>query len=180
MIRKARPKDIDSIENIYEKIHEKEASKEFSTGWIKGVYPTRETAESALKRDDLFVFEEDGSIVASAIINQIQPEAYFDGNWFYGAKDDEIMVLHTLTVSPDAGKRGVGRKFVEFYEKYAAENGCTALRMDTNERNVIARSFYKKLGFGEAGIVPCNFNGIPGVKLVLLEKPVEKQKNAAT
>ncbi len=42
--------------------------------------------------------------------------------------------------------------------------------MDTNELNQNARSFYKKLGYNEAGILPCVFNGIPGIKLVMLEK----------
>ena len=78
--------------------------------------------------------------------------------------------LHTLTVSPKAKKRGIGRAFVAFYEDYARKNGCTVLRIDTNERNAVARAFYKKLGFREAGVVPCAFNGIPDVKLVLLEK----------
>ncbi|CCX75214.1 acetyltransferase GNAT family [Dorea sp. CAG:105] len=29
---------------------------------------------------------------------------------------------------------------------------------------------YKRFGYREADIVPCEFNGIPGVQLVLLEK----------
>ena len=44
------------------------------------------------------------------------------------------------------------------------------LRMDTNAKNENARRFYKKLGYSEVGIVPCVFNGIDGVNLVLLEK----------
>lgn len=40
----------------------------------------------------------------------------------------------------------------------------------TYERNTNARSFYKKLGYHERGILPCLFNGIPDVKLVMLEK----------
>lgn len=28
------------------------------------------------------------------------------------------------------------------------------------------------LGWREAGIVPCSFNGLPGVQLVCLEKPL--------
>ena len=33
-----------------------------------------------------------------------------------------------------------------------------------------ARAMYQKLGYEERGIVPCVFNGIPGVQLVCLEK----------
>ena len=57
-----------------------------------------------------------------------------------------------------------------FYEDYARENGCKVLRMDTNARNLRARAMYAKLGYREAGTVPCAFNGIPDVQLVLLEK----------
>ena len=52
----------------------------------------------------------------------------------------------------------------------ARENGCTVLRMDTNAKNAAARRLYQKLGYAEPDIVPCKFNGIPNVQLVLLEK----------
>lgn len=48
--------------------------------------------------------------------------------------------------------------------------GCTVLRIDTNAKNVAARRLYARLGFREAAIVPCTFNGISGVALVCLEK----------
>ena len=44
------------------------------------------------------------------------------------------------------------------------------LRMDTNERNLVARKMYKKFDFEEIDVVPTVFNGIPDVNLVLLEK----------
>ncbi len=172
MIRKAVESDLDRVSGIYDEIHEEEKANRLTTGWLSGIYPVRETAETALERGDLFVFEEGLKVLASAIINQSQVEVYKDGKWLYNAPDSRIMVLHTLTVSPKAAKQGIGRAFVAFYEAYARENGCTVLRIDTNAKNTVARSFYQKLGFREAGIVPCVFNGIPGVNLVLLEKSV--------
>ena len=59
---------------------------------------------------------------------------------------------------------------MKFYEDYARRSGSPCLRMDTNAKNENARRFYKKLGYSEVGIVPCVFNGIDGVNLVLLEK----------
>lgn len=170
MFRKAGPKDIDAIAAIYEKLHDLEESGQGCTGWLRGVYPTRETALSALEQGDLFVEVEEGSVVAAARINQEQVDVYADCPWAYEAPPEQVMVIHTLVVDPETAGRGYGSRFVAFYEDYAREKGCTCLRMDTNQRNLPARSLYGKLGYREAGIMPCNFNGISGIGLVCLEK----------
>ena len=167
--RKAGESDAAAVAQIYENIHAAERAGKLSTGWIAGVYPVEDTARAALERDDLFVCES-GGIVAAAIINRQQVDVYALGKWLYPAQDDEVMVLHTLVVDPEASGRGVGSAFVDFYEDYARKNGCTVLRIDTNARNLRARAMYAKLGYREAGTVPCVFNGIPDVQLVLLEK----------
>ena len=170
MIRKAAEKDIASVNAIYDEIHDKEEKGEMTVGWIRGVYPTEETARKAYENGELFVEEDGKRIVAAAIINRKQVDSYKDGNWLYPAPDDSVMVLHTLVVSPSQSGKGYGKAFVAFYEDYAKKNGCDYLRMDTNERNRNARALYRKLGYREAGIIPTVFNGIPGVGLVLLEK----------
>jgi ribosomal protein S18 acetylase RimI-like enzyme len=81
-------------------------------------------------------------------------------------------VLHTLAVDPDARGMGIGPAFVKFWEKLAAEQGCSVLRIDTNARNKRARKMYADLGYIETDIVPTVFNGIPGVDLVLMEKKI--------
>ncbi len=168
--RKATEKDTDSIEKIYDDIHSCEEKGECITGWIRGVYPTKEVVISALERDDIFVLECDFKIIGSAIINKIQLDEYKYGEWIDNPHESQVMVLHTLVISPDKKGKGYGKEFVSFYEKYARENGCHYLRMDTNERNTSARGLYKKLGYREVGTVPCDFNGIKSVKMVLLEK----------
>lgn len=168
MIRKATAADIDAVAEIYEHIHDKPNS----TGWLKGIYPVRATAEAAVQRGDLFVYEEYGKAVASAVLNHSQCAEYAEGCWQYAADDSEVMVMHTLTVEPEYASHGIGRSMVSFYEEYARNQGCKVLRMDTNEKNLPARALYKCLGYLEVGIVPTTFNGIPNVMLVLLEKPL--------
>ena len=168
--RKAELRDVSAIAGIYEEIHSGEEQGRSSIGWIRGVYPTRRTAEAALERGDLFVMEEDGCVVGAAIINRQQVDVYAGADWSVAAPDDEVMVLHTLVISPACAGRGFGSAFVRFYEEYALASGCRYLRMDTNARNARARALYERLGYAEIGIVPCVFNGIPGVPLVLLEK----------
>ena len=170
MIRRATKNDISQIAKIYDKILELEEKGKAHIGWKRNIYPTEKTAQDAFMKNELFVLEEDGRILAAARINQEQVPEYTYGHWTYAAPDSEIMVLHTLVVDPDASGYGIGSKFVRFYEELALECGCHYLRMDTNQINTAARALYKKLGYSEIGVVPCAFNGIPGVQLVCLEK----------
>ena len=167
---KAEEKHIDAIEGIYSRIIDAQEQGRLTVGWQRGVYPTRQTALDALKRGDLFVCVDGGQVAAAAIINRIQVPVYAEVGWLYHAEPDEVMVLHTLVVDPLRVGRGYGTAFVAFYEGYARQSGCPVLRMDTNEKNAAARRLYARLGYREAGIVPCVFNGIKGVGLVCLEK----------
>ena len=124
MIRKATDKDIEDITAIYDQILGMEEQGLAHIGWQRGVYPTRDTALTALRRGDLFVSEEDGQLVAAAIINHTQMDSYAKGNWSVEATGDKVMVLHTLVVAPGQQGKGCGRRFVAFYEQYALEHGC--------------------------------------------------------
>lgn len=171
MIRRAREEDIPAVAKIYDEIIDEEAAGRAHVGWQKGIYPTEHTAREAHRLGELFVDEDEkGIITAAARINQEQMPAYRNVEWENDMPDQEVMVLHTLVVSPAQAGHGLGTKFVDFYEKYALQQGCRYLRMDTNEKNLAARRLYKKLGYAERGIIPCNFNGIDGVNLVCLEK----------
>ena len=170
IIRKAEARDLDAIESIYNNVLLKEEEGEVIIGWERGIYPRRETAEAALKRNDIFVMEDEGAIVGSGIINKEQVDVYEKAKWKYKAEDSEVMVLHTLVIDPNKSGKGYGKRFVDFYEDFARENGCKYLRMDTNEKNKAARSLYTKLGFNEIDCLPCIFNGLEGVNLILFEK----------
>ena len=169
-IREADLTDLDSIEEIYNDIHLAEENGSQTIGWMRGVYPTRRTAEEAIQRGDMFVLE-NGKVIGAGIINQAQADVYYGAPWEHDT--DSVCVLHTLVISPKAAGRGYGRAFVKFYEWWAKEHDLPELRIDTNVRNTAARAMYRKLGYKEIGIVPTSFNGIPGVDLVLLEKNLE-------
>lgn len=166
-IRQANTADLDAIEKIYDEIHAAEENGDITTGWLRGIYPTRNTAEESIRRGDMFVLE-DGDILGAGIINKIQVDVYSGAPWEYD--EDAVCVLHTLVISPQAAGKGYGRALIEFYEQWAKQHDLPELRIDTNARNKAARAMYRKLGYKEIGIVPTVFNGIPGVDLVLLEK----------
>lgn len=172
--RSAVMEDAPRIAEIYDQIHTREEAGLATTGWLRAVYPTLASAKESITKGDMFVAEENGRIVASGKINREQVPVYAQVPWKYEAPDEQVMVLHTLTVDPALEGRGIAGTFVRYYEDYALERGCPCLRIDTNEKNLRARGLYGSLGYREAGIVSCEFNGIPGVHLVCLEKYLEK------
>ena len=170
-IRKAVQADIPQVAAIYDRILTEEEQGRAVVGWIRGVYPTERTARDALEAGTLFVLEQEGKIAAAAKIDRNQVPEYANAPWRYpDAPDSQVMVLHTLVVDPAFAGRGCGKQFVAFYEEHSRACGCPYLRMDTNAKNAAARRLYSRLGYWEAGIVPCAFNGTPDVQLVCLEK----------
>ena len=51
LFRKAGVQDLDQIAAIYDRIHTLEEAGPVTTGWVRHIYPTRDTALAALKRD---------------------------------------------------------------------------------------------------------------------------------
>lgn len=150
-IRPATADDLPRIEQIYDATHTAEETGAASVGWARGVYPTRATAQAALDDGALFVLTDGGALVAAGRIDR------------------------TLVVDPTIAGHGYGTQFVRFYARRARALGCTVLRIDTNAKNAAARRLYARLGFREAAIVPCTFNGIAGVELVCLEKRLDAE-----
>ena len=172
IIRPAAAHDLARIEEIYDAIHTAEEAGNVSIGWVR---PTRATAQAALDAGELFVLESDGTVYAAGRINREQVPVYAEVPWAHDAAPEQVLVLHTLVVDPTIAGRGYGTQFVRFYARRARALGCTVLRIDTNAKNAAARRLYARLGFREAAIVPCTFNGIAGVELVCLEKRLDAE-----
>lgn len=113
-IRKATENDIDAVEKLYDAIHTAEEENKQDIGWVRGIYPVRATAEAALKREDLFVLEENGTLYGTAIINKLQVDIYNQGNWKHRVSDEQVCVLHTLVISPASAGKGYGKAFLGF------------------------------------------------------------------
>ena len=69
IIRPAAAHDLARIEEIYDAIHTAEEAGNVSIGWVRGVYPTRATAQAALDAGELFVLESDGTVYALSLIH---------------------------------------------------------------------------------------------------------------
>lgn len=174
-IRPATADDLPRIEQIYDAIHTAEEAGTASVGWARGVYPTRATAQAARDDGALFVLTDGGALVAAGRIDKCRCRSTrrCRGNTQRRRSKCSCCTRSSLTRRP-AG-HGYGTQFVRFYARRARALGCTVLRIDTNAKNAAARRLYARLGFREAAIVPCTFNGIAGVELVCLEKRLDAE-----
>ena len=88
-IRKGEPRDIAAIAVIYDRILDREERGGASTGWIRGVYPTADTARAALEAGELFVMEREGRVVVAGRINHEQCPQYAAVPWTEPETPDE-------------------------------------------------------------------------------------------
>lgn len=159
MIRKAAEADLDGVAAVYEALFDKEDREGSWTNWKRGVYPTRETAAGSLARGELFVYEEEGKILASMRINHEQPDCYAQADWKYPAEGDEVMVIHTLCVDPAKAGCGIGQEMLAYGKAYGKSIGCKVFRFDTFEGNRPAAALYEKLGYPVVAVVETLFEG---------------------
>ena len=147
MIRKAILKDVNSIEDTYNEHFQYELNHTAFTVFLKVVYPTKDDAERAIYAGALFVYEENGTIVGSIIIDKVQPIEYATIPWKEKLSEDEVMVIHLLMVRPSMSGKGIASSLIKFATELAQKNSCRALRLDTGSQNIPALSLYQKNGF---------------------------------
>lgn len=160
MIRPATAADLPAIARIYEEILSEEDKRPASyTNWQRGKYPTEDTARQALSEGTLWTAEEAGDIYGAVILNGTQLPEYDHIAWQFSAGRDQVMVIHTLVISPRWSGRGKAREMVAFCEEEARRQGKTVMRLDTYEGNIPANAMYPRLGYRFAGGTEFFFQG---------------------
>ncbi len=170
MFRPADLNDLNAIIQIYDHILEKEEKTISYTNWQKGKYPTAAYAKAAIEAGTMFVLEENKSICGCVVLNHIQPPEYNAIDWKYAAKEEEIIVVHTLCISTAFTRMGYASKLMEHCECYAKKKGAAVIRLDTYEGNLPACQLYPKLGYDYAGTTKFHFQNIIWENLNCYEK----------
>lgn len=151
MMRKAIASDLSPIADIYDEVIDFQSLNGGYMSWIKGVYPTKKTAEDALSLDRLYVFIKDCRIVGSVILDCEQPTEYSRINWATKNDSRRALVIHTLCVAPEYMGIGIATEMLTFAKELAASLNCASLRLATNSKNNGAIHLYEKNGFSVVG-----------------------------
>lgn len=147
IIEQGNSSDIDELEKLYDDLNDYLAATVNYPGWIKGIYPVRESALSGLKDDALYVARYHHKIVGSVVLNHEPEEAYEGRSWNIKADYSHIFVLRTFVVHPTYLKMGVGQVLIDFSIAKARQTGMKSIRLDVFEKNIPAIALYEKNGF---------------------------------
>lgn len=169
MIRQAILNDVAAIAETYTQLLEHEQQNGGHSNWRLNVYPTADSAEQAVRAGEMYVLEQDGQIQASMVLNKSQAEEYGQMPWQYPARDDEVLVIHTLCIPPQLAGRGLATQMLAFAKEFAPKAGCRVIRLDTYAHNEPAKSLYQKHGFRIVGYAGALLQGLIPEELVFLE-----------
>lgn len=171
MLRLAVTADLAAINQIYNEILDEEDKRPASyTNWQRGKYPTQDTARQAMEDGTLWVAEENGTVYGCVNLNGVQLPEYDNIPWSIPASRDQVMVIHTLVISPRWAGKGKAREMVAFCEEEARRQGKAVIRLDTYEGNLPANAMYPRLGYRYAGATEFFFQGFIHENLNCYEK----------
>lgn len=146
-IRLGTETDIDELERLYDSLNDHLSCTTNYPGWIKGVYPVRDTAVTGILEGSLYVALAQGVIVGSIVLRHEPEPAYRKTRWMADLQDEEVLVIYTLAVHPSYLSMGIGRELIVFAEQQARRSNVKALRLDVYEDNLPAIQLYEKCGF---------------------------------
>lgn len=152
-IEKGTVSDISELETLYDNLNDYLSANINYPGWIKGIYPVRDTAEKAIEEGSLYVLRK-GNIIAGSIILNHEPEtAYYNVKWGIDVTYDKIFVVRTLVVHPCFMKQGIAKKLMDFAKELAVLANIKAIRLDVSVDNTPAINLYEQSGYTYVGTV---------------------------
>lgn len=147
MIRKATLKDIDRIISI---------TKACASFMIdKGIYqwnehyPNKAAFKNDVLRNELYVIEEDKTIVGCVVVSSFMDEEYIPVSWL--TESNRNIYIHRLAIHPKYQGKGYAKKLMDFAEKFAKENNYTSVRLDTFSQNKRNQKFYELRSYKRLG-----------------------------
>ena len=168
MVRKTKPEDIPEVMNI---IRDAQASMKLLgiSQWQDG-YPNENSFAKDIAEGISYVYEKEGEIVATAAIFTAPEPDYakiYEGEW---KTNGNYGVVHRIAVKKQAKRAGYAAKMIEYAVELTKQAGYGSVRIDTHEGNIPMRSFLKKQGFEECGIIYLSNEGSVGNKRIAYEK----------
>lgn len=142
---------LDALTEFYDKVTDYLEKTINYPLWTPRVYPGRESIAKAISEKVQYACVKDGVVVGAFIFNDDPQGKYSKGDWEKDLADGEFKVIHTLAVSNEMSRKGIGRRMVNYCINLAKEEGYKGIRLDVVPTNIPARKLYENSGFRFAG-----------------------------
>ena len=140
-IEKASLPHLDTLTEFYDRVTDHLEATVNYPKWTKG----------AIEDGVQYICTSDEKAVGAFILNRDPQGNYAAGEWTRNIPEGEYMVIHTLAVSPDCPRQGIGQFMIVYAIELAKVQGCKGIRLDVVPDNIPARRLYEKAGFTFAG-----------------------------
>lgn len=116
--------------------------------WQDG-YPNEISIVNDIQRNESYVLDNDGDIVATVMIsaNGENNYNYIEGNWL---TDGKYLVIHRIAIRDDQKGNGLAKII---FDQAIKLFDLPSLRIDTHEDNKSMQRFLQKYGFSYCGII---------------------------
>ena len=118
--------------------------------WQNG-YPSESDIDADIAEGGAYVCMYQGTVVGYVYIHYGEEDCHrtMRGRW----EDRNPAVFHRSVVDEFFKGIGIGKFMIGFAEDAARAAGCTSMRTETGEQNVVMRGLMHRLGYREAGIM---------------------------
>lgn len=161
MIRPARPEDLPALLPVYAAARRFMAEHGNPTQWSDR-YPLPEDLEEDIRRDQLYVLEQDGAVHGAFVLQLGEEPNYrsIDGAWM---SDAPYGTIHR--VASDGTVPGLFSACMDFCRRKIPH-----LRIDTHEDNAVMRHLIARHGFHPCGVIQVE-NGTTRLAFELTAEP---------
>ncbi|UBZ08047.1 GNAT family N-acetyltransferase [Salegentibacter mishustinae] len=149
MIRKAKLNDLRKIKKLTEACA-KALQQQNIFQWNEH-YPSLEKLQNDIKKEELYVLEEENMIIAIIVLTPNMDKVYRNIDWL--SKTDNNLYVHRLATHPEFWGKGYARRMMDFAEEFAKNKNFISIRLDTFSKNIRNQKFYEARGYKKLGDV---------------------------
>ncbi|WP_047548890.1 GNAT family N-acetyltransferase [Psychroserpens sp. Hel_I_66] len=147
MICKATSKDLEAILKITRACAKHMVSKGIFQ-WNEH-YPSKEAFENDLERDELYVLQNNDTVIGCIVISTHMDDEYIPIQWL--TPNEHNMYIHRLAVHPQYQGKGYAQDLMAYAEIHARKNHKNSIRLDTFSQNQRNQKFYEQRGYKKLG-----------------------------
>ena len=112
-------------------------------------YPSETAFLKDVEREELYVIEENGSVLGTIVVSTFMDEEYIPIQWL--TPNGNSTYIHRLSVHPEHQGKGMAQKLMDFAEAYSKKNQFVSVRLDTFSQNHRNQRFYEQRGYQKLG-----------------------------